>query len=104
MRTALLASLLLAPSLAAQDTKAEPRFRVGVALAAGDFDFDQDTGLDDGTDAGLFRLTFEYVGTSRIGGGVRLESYTSDDDLGGAGPAGTEATNGAFFGHFTYRL
>lgn len=105
MRVTLLAVLLLATSLAAQDTKSEPRFRIGVALAAGDVDFNQDDGgLDDDTDAGFFRLQFEYIGQNRIGGGLRVESYASDDDLGGTGPSGSEANNSAVFGHFTYRL
>ncbi len=103
MRVTLALVLLLATSVAAQD-KPEPRFRIGVALAAGTFDADLGPTLDDDTDAGFFRLQFEYIGESRLGGGLRIESFASDDDLFGTGPAGSEATNGSLFGHFTYRL
>jgi hypothetical protein len=101
MRTALPAVLLLATSLVAQD-EPEPRFRIAIAASIGTFELDQDV-LDDDTDAGLFRLQFEYISSSRLGGGVRIESYASDDDLFG-GANSSEATNGSIFGHFTYRL
>ena len=101
MRPVLLGVLLLVPSLAAQDSKPEPRLRFGLAVAAGNFDID--LGLaDDDTDAGFLRLQFESIGESQMGGGLRVESFVSDDDLFGTGPTGAEVSNGAAFGHFTY--
>lgn len=112
MRAALVAALLLGPSLVAQDPKParrereEPRFRVAMGLAGGEFEFDTERSLLDGeTDAGLFRLQFEGVSRRGIGGGVRFESLGTDDDLfNNAGFAPTEAWNGTVFGHFTYRF
>ena len=106
MRITSLAVLVLATSIAAQEAANEPRFRIALAASVGNFDFSGDTGGigDDDTDAGLFRLSFEYISRSRLGGGVRLESYVTDDDLFAAGPSGAEARNGSLFGHFTYRL
>lgn len=106
MRAALPVVLLsLLASLAAQES-AEPRFRVGLGLAGGRFDFETDgSGLDDRTDAGMFRLHFEGTSGRGIGGGVRLESIASDDDLfADTAFEPSEAANGTLFGHFTYRV
>lgn len=64
--------------------------------AGGYFDYDTDgSNLDDDTDAGFFRLQFEGTSKRGFGGGLRLESYTSDDDLfAGTGFADSEASNG----------
>jgi hypothetical protein len=100
----LCATTLLAP-LAAQDRE-EPRFRIGLALSGGRFDFDTEgNNLDDDQSAGMFRLQFEGTSSRGFGGGVRLESMVSDDDMFvGNGFAATEASNGSLFGHFTYRF
>lgn len=110
MRPALTAFLSLtaasfAGTLAAQD-RPEPRFHVGLGLAAGSFDFKTDgSGLDGDADAGMFRLSFEATTAKGIGGGLRLESVGTDDDLfTGTGFAPSEAANGTLFGHFTYRV
>ena len=101
MRPVLLGVLLLVPSLTAQDTKPEPRLRFGLAVAPGNFEVD--LGLtDDDTDALFLRLQGEYISELGLGGGLRVESFVSDDDLFGTGSAGAEASNGAAFGHFTY--
>lgn len=99
----LLASLACLP-LVAQDPG--PRFRVGLGLGAGNFDYETDgSNLAGDTDAGFFRLHFEGTSRSGIGGGIRLESIASDDDLFvDAGFPASEATMGTVFGHFTYRL
>ncbi len=117
MRAALVAVLLLVPSLVAQEQqpagrqpggreREEPRFRIGMGLAGGRFEFDTERSLLDGdADAGMFRLQFEGVGRRGIGGGIRFESVGTDDDLfTNAGFAPTEAWNGTVFGHFTYRF
>jgi hypothetical protein len=107
MRTAVpfvvLALACSSASLAQDDPR--PRFRIGAGLAGGRFDFETDgSTLSDDTDAGMFRLQFEATSARGIGGGVRLESVASDDDLfADAGFADTEARNGTIFGHFTYR-
>jgi hypothetical protein len=105
MRTAIpLILLALAAASPAQDDP-RPRFRIAAGLAAGEFDFETDgSALNDDTDAGMFRLSFEGTSGRGIGGGVRLESVASDDDLFvSAGFNAAEATNGTVFGHFTYR-
>ena len=96
--------LALASSLLAQER--EPRFRIGLGLAGGDFDYETEgSNLDGETDAGFFRLQFEGTSSRGIGGGLRFESLVTDDDLfDAAGFAASEAHNGTVFGHFTYRL
>lgn len=90
-------------SLAQDDPR--PRFRIGAGIAGGNFDFETDgSTLNDDTSAGMFRLQFEATSARGIGGGVRLESVASDDDLFvDAGFGETEAAIGSIFGHFTYR-
>lgn len=97
--------LSLATTLAAQEQK-EARFRIGLGLGGGDFDYETDgSNLDDKTSAGLFRLLFEGTSRQGIGGGIRLESSVSDDDMFvSSGFPRTEASNGSMFAHFTYRL
>ncbi len=104
-----LAVLVLASVSFAQDD-AGPRFRIAAGLAAGVFDFEDDgpgvsgATLMGDTGAGMFRLQFEATSSRGIGGGVRLESVASDDDLfEDEGFAASEARNGTLFGHFTYR-
>lgn len=94
-----------AGSLAAQEER-EPRFRIGLGLAGGSFDYETDgSGLDGDADAGMFRLSFEATTAKGLGGGLRLESVGTDDDLfTGTGFASAEAANGTLFGHFTYRI
>lgn len=106
MRTLLPILLLgLAAPVVAQEPES-PRFRVALGLAGGYFDYDTDgSNLDDDTDAGFFRLQFEGTSKRGFGGGLRLESYASDDDLfAGTGFAESEASNGTLFAHFTYRF
>lgn len=106
MRAALPAVLLsLTASLAAQEP-GEPRFRIGLGLGSGAFDYDTErSNLDDRTDAGMFRLLFEGTSKKGIGGGIRLDSFVSDDDMFvGAGFPATEATGVSVFSHFTYRV
>jgi hypothetical protein len=100
----LFAGLFTAP-LAAQDDE-RPRFRIGLGLGAGDYSFDTEgSSLRDSTDAGMFRLEFEGTGRRGIGGGIRLESFASDDDLfAGTGFAESEAVSSSIFAHFTYRV
>jgi hypothetical protein len=105
MRSALPIVLLLASPLLAQDRE-DPRFRIALGLSGGRFEFDSDgSALADRTSAGLFRLQFEGTSRAGIGGGVRLESIASDDDLfAGSAFATSEATNSTLFGHFTWRI
>lgn len=109
MRVAAACTLLLFSPLVAQDTpevKPEPkkdRFRIGAALAGGSFDFEQGAQNDD-TDAGLFRLQFEFVGNKDFGAGVRIESFVSDDDLFASTTAPTEARDSDLFAHLTWRF
>lgn len=103
----LLLPLLLAP-LCAQDRE-EGRVRLALGLGGGRFSFDTDSsgsaGLDDRTEAGMVRFNFEGTSARGFGGGVRLESFNSKDDLfGDAGFSASEANLGSLFGHFTYRL
>lgn len=105
MRLLLLPALaVLSLSATAQDDS--PRFRIALGLAGGEFEFSTDSStLDDRTDAGMFRLEFEATSARGIGGGVRLESVATDDDLFVAnGQPASEAGNGSLYGHFTYRL
>lgn len=97
------ASLLTLP-LVAQDRQPH-HWRIGLGLGAGSYDYETDgSDLDGKTDAGAFRLMFEGVG-ERFGGGLRLESFASDDDIfADRGAPDVEATNGSMFGHFTYRI
>ena len=103
----LLPTLLLglAAPLLAQEPES-PRFRIAAGLAGGYFDYDTDgSNLDGDTDAGFFRLQFEGTSKSGFGGGLRLESYGSDDDLFvDQGFTASEASNGNLFAHFTYRF
>ncbi len=103
----LLPTLLLglAAPLVAQEPES-PRFRIAAGLAGGWFDYDTDgSNLDGDTDAGFFRLQFEGTSKSGFGGGLRLESYASDDDLFvDQGFTASEASNGTLFAHFTYRF
>src|SRR5687767_14766424 len=101
--------LAFAAASLAQD-EPRPRFRIAAAIAGGNFDFETDDPdpsgptLEGDTDAGMFRLSFEATTARGIGGGVRLESVASDDDLFvDAGFNATEAGNGTLFAHFTYR-
>lgn len=106
MRAALpLAVLSLAALTAAQD-RPDPRFRIGLGFAGGTFDFDTDgSNLEDDESAAMLRVTFEATTARGIGGGARIESVVTDDDLfADAGFAAAEARNGTLFGHFTYRL
>jgi hypothetical protein len=106
MRCALpLLLLAFAPSLSAQDAR-EPRFRIGLGLAGGSFDFETEAPNPNGdADAAMLRLSFEATSARGIGGGVRLESLGTDDDLfADAGFPDTQAGLGNLFAHFTYRL
>ena len=100
----LFAASLLAP-LVAQD-RDEPRFRIGVGLSGGSFDFETEgSNLEDSESAGMFRLQFEGTSSRGFGGGLRLESLATDDDFFvDAGFAATEVGNGSLFGHFTSRV
>lgn len=97
--------LCLTAPLAAQEPES-PRFRIAAGLGGGYFDYDTDgSTLSGDTDAGFFRLQFEGTTRSGFGGGLRLESYTSDDDLFvDEGFTASEARNGNLFAHFTYRF
>lgn len=97
--------LLLAP-LAAQDRERErPRFDIDFAVAGGRFEHTTDgSALDGDTDAAMFRIRFEATNRHGIGGGVRFEGISTDDDLfTDNGFNSTEASSGTLFGHFTYR-
>lgn len=113
LRIVLLFTSLTAAALAqgppdAQDEPRRPdsRFHIGLGVAAGQFRFETDgSNLDDSTDAGMFRLDFEATSPRGIGGGIRFEGTTSDDDLfAGTGFSSAEARHGSIFAHFTYRL
>jgi len=106
MRAALPVVLLAVTSALMAQERGDPRFRIGLSLAAGTFDYHTDgSNLDGDTDAGMFRLQFEGTSAGGIGGGIRLESIASDDDLfADAGFPASEAGNGSVFGHFTYRV
>jgi hypothetical protein len=105
MRFALPIVLLFASSVVAQERES-PRFRIGLGLSGGEFDFSSDDSpLRGETDAGLFRLQFEGTSRRGIGGGVRFEGIASDDDLfADEGFTASEATSSTLFGHFTWRL
>jgi len=98
----------LAAVLPAQSGRepADPRWRIGIGLAGGNFDVETEgAGLDGDADAGLFRLQFEGTTARGIGGGARIESVGVDDDLfDAAGAPGVETSQGTLFGHFTYRV
>lgn len=76
---------------------------VQVMVGGGKFQHDIDGSVEDDTNGGYGRLSFEFFGES-LGGGLRLEGIASDDDLfaGSIGPA--EATDGEIFVHITGRL
>lgn len=106
MRAALPIVLSLASLPLLAQEGGDPRFRIGLGLAGGSFDFETDgSGLDGDSDGAMLRLSFEGTSARGIGGGVRLESVASDDDLfTGTGFGTAEASNGSLFGHFTYRV
>lgn len=105
MRFALPVILLLTGTVIAQDRES-PRFRIGLGLSGGKFDFSSDDSpLSGDTDAGLLRLQFEGTSRRGLGGGVRIEGIASDDDLFvDQGFSASEAANSTLFGHFTWRL
>jgi hypothetical protein len=103
IRAALVAASLAVTTLPAlaQDLPHAPKYRVDLALGAGDGEHTTDgTNLDGKTDAGFFRIGFEGIGNGDFGGGARLESWATDDDLFGV-PA--EASSSTLFAHFTWR-
>lgn len=86
--------------LAQRDLHA-PRYHLELGLGLGDGEHTTDgSNLDGQTDAGLFRFAFEGVGDAGLGGGLRVEGWSTDDDLFGS-PA--EATSSSLFAHFTWR-
>lgn len=100
----LLSSIFAAPAVA--QGRGNPRIDLGLAFATGDFRFhEDDSPLDGRANASLFRLQIEANNGSGFGGGIRLESLVSDDDLfTSAGFVDTEAHHGSVFAHFTYRV
>lgn len=103
LRAALGAALLTlaAPVAVAQSALHAPQYRFELGLGAGNGEHTTDgSNLDGRTDAGFFRFAFEGVGASGLGGGVRLEGWSTDDDLFDV-PA--EATSSSVFAHFTWR-
>lgn len=92
---------LVAPAATAQAALHAPQYRLELGLGAGKGEHTTDgSNLDDRTDAGFFRFSFEGIGDSGLGGGLRLEGWSTDDDLFGL-PA--EATASTLFAHFTWR-
>lgn len=87
------------------DLWGEPAFRVRLDLGGGRFEHDTDgSNLEDRTDGGYFRLSFEGFGDSGLGGGLRLEGIASDDDLfADAGFNAAEAGMGELFVHLSHR-
>ncbi len=107
LRRSLLSLLLLSPLVAQESAADAARMHVALSLASGTFEHrTADSDLDDRTRAALFRLAGEYVGSAGFGGGLRLESMVSDDDLfeGKAGANPVEASDGTVYVHGTYRF
>ena len=100
----LLTFLSTTSALAAQSDSPQ-RFRFDFGVGAGDFRHETDSSNFDGdTDGGFARLRFEGVSRSGFGGGLRLESWGSDDDLfQNEGFTAQEAFARDFYGHFTFR-
>ncbi len=97
---------LVGPALAQHESLTLPRVRIELGLGAGSLDHTTEgSNLDGDTDAGAFRLGFEAFGKSGLGGGVRYEAWTTDDDLfDDAGFNSTEGTSTSLFAHLSYRL
>jgi hypothetical protein len=113
----LFAAALLAPTclLTAQNRgpqhrervdQASPDFHVSMGFSGGEWEHKTSgSGLDDDTDALLFRFQFEGNNSRGAGGGFRFEYTGSDDDLfQGTGFARSEARVFSGFLHFTYRV
>lgn len=98
------ATLAVTTSLRCQDRL--PRFIAELSVGLGELDHTTDgSDLDGDTDAGSFRLDFEGFARGGIGGGLRIDSFRSDDDLFVENDFNaTTATTTSFFPHFTYRL
>lgn len=99
------ATCLLLPAQEFEREDRRARIRLAIAGAGGELEHTTDgSDLDDETDAGMFRFAFEATSRKGFGGGLRLESTASDDDLFvDSGFAATEARRGNLFLHFTYR-
>ncbi|MCA8977887.1 MAG: hypothetical protein KDC98_24385 [Planctomycetes bacterium] len=101
----LLCVLLAAATLAAQD--GYPRkYRLDFSAARGTTRHDTGASLLDGdTDGDLLRLRFEGIGRMGLGGGLRVETWRSDDELFvGTGFPAQESSARALYGHFSYRV
>lgn len=98
--------LLLAPLTAQEATTAQARFDVSLGLAGGTFEHRTEaSSRDDRTSSALLILRAEATTAGGFGGGLRLESLQSDDDLfAGTGSNEVEANQGTLFAHLTYRL
>ena len=99
-------ALLLAPLAAQAPEPARARFDVGVGFAGGTFEHRTDASArDDRTSGALLLLHGEATTAGGFGGGLRLESLVSDDDLfAGTGSNEVEANQGTLFVHLTWRL
>lgn len=102
----LLQALLLAPLAAQAPEPTHAQFDVGVGLAGGMLEHrTADAARDDRTSAALLLLHGEATTAGGFGGGLRLESLVSDDDLfAGTGSNEVEANQGTLFVHLTWRL
>lgn len=101
---ALTVASLLTLSLAAQDDHAT-RWRIGLGLGGGSLALDDDSfPRSDSNKAGAFRLGFEGTSRRGYGGGLRLESFATEELEFGAGPDDFDVGFGSMFGHFTYRV
>lgn len=102
--TTILACLTVVSALEAQSAL-NRNFRFDFTAGGGRVRHETDSSsLDGRTDGGFARVRFEGVSNQGIGGGVRFESWGSDDDLFvDEGFTAEEATARAIFGHFTYR-
>lgn len=83
-----------------------PRLSAELAVGLGQIEHTTDgSGLDGDTGAGAFRLDFEGIARGGMGGGLRLDMFSSDDDLfvDNGFNASTAHTN-SLYAHFTYRL
>jgi hypothetical protein len=98
--------LLLAPLTAQEATTAQARFDVSLGLAGGSFEHRTEaSSRDDRTSGALLLLRAEATTAGGFGGGLRLESLQTDDDLfAGTGSNEVEANQGTLFAHLTYRL